>query len=207
MKNLLQGLLSYLKILCLTNLIESLYGVLLLNFLKLESSASWNESWYDIGDVVANETESCCPWVLLHHSSQGCLGIFSHGISLIKNDELKLILIWVLQRRRWLCKLFDLISNHSYASVIGGIEFQDHVSKDTLVYLFGTCQNSRGLSSARRTIHDYVREILLIHIGLKSVNDLLVWNKIIHVSWSVFFDPWTWAYLWLVYLKHYKLYC
>lgn len=137
-----------------------------MNFFELESSASWYKSWYDVGDVVAYETESGGPWVLLHHSSKGCLGILCHGICLIKNNKLELVLVWVLQRRGWLCKLFYLIPYHSYSSVVRGIEFQDHVSKDTLVYLLGTCQDSWGLSGACWTIHNYVGKVMLIHVGL-----------------------------------------
>lgn len=55
---------------------------------KSESGASRLESGDDLGDVVADETESGGLGVLLDDSPERKLGSIGHTVALVENDEL-----------------------------------------------------------------------------------------------------------------------
>lgn len=115
--------------------------------------------------VVTNQAKSGGLGVFLHDSSQRCLSVSSHGVSLVQDDQFD-VEFTLGKRHLGFSKGFDDISNHIDSSSIGGIQFEHHESVVLSVHVLGAGHNCGGLSRSWGTVKEQIWQILFSDIFL-----------------------------------------
>lgn len=149
---------------------------------------------YSPSDIVAYETESRNPAVLLHDSSQRTLCILSHTIRLVQDDDLER---WAWEAflgigYRQLCKVLDLLPDYGDTSFVGCVELKDS-SLDQLwtEQLPRQGQDGGCFACAWWAIEEHMREVVG-HEGLfEDSNRVFLRSNIVDGFGTVLFDPWT----------------
>lgn len=148
--------------------------------------------------VVGDDTESGIGCVLLHDATQSHLCRVCHGVGLVQDDQLvgsQAIAAtppcashgeYLLGR----CEGLDLLAHDVNATVVGGVQLQDHLSHVVgAIDAAGERKNRRGLSCTRGTVQKEVREAIGVDELVDCGEDVLVARDVGEGCWTVFLDP------------------
>jgi hypothetical protein len=121
--------------------------------------------------IVCDDAEPSICGVLFHYPAKSHLRSRGHGVSFVENDEFEgaegggcclghrcgCIGEYLFCG----CESLDLFADNINATVVGGIQFQDHLANVLwAVDLAGECEDGRGFTCPRWTVEEEMRESL-----------------------------------------------
>lgn len=132
----------------------------------------------------------------LNNPPEGSLRVRSHGVGLVKDDELewraRVVFEVSLGRlgHSQISKRLDLVPNHGNPSLIGSVHFENATAEEIRPpHVPAQCQGHRRLARSWGSVKEQVRKVARLHSLRKGIPSLRLVLDIRETLGSILLDP------------------